>query len=205
MRATFRSIIDHTDRPATIANVRAELRALGFTLTKDDGGDFRVSRRNDGERGAYYTNDLLDALNTARAMARPVAETTPEAFDEPNASDVAKLNARKSTARNVRRACVLSLPDSDKQSAADREGHRDNIHRPKLSARDVNRALTRHGIRGEVVQGRGYVYFAGDDFDGAYSTSVAVCWLNDLSLAGWLGEARYILEHDRNIGTRGGY
>ena len=75
-----------------------------------------------------------------------------------------------------------------------RTGHRDDPTLPRLTTRQVNKALANAGIKGELVQGNGYLYFVGDDFDRCYSTSVAVCWLNDLSLSAWLDEARELLQ-----------
>jgi len=46
----------------------AAIRALGLTISKCN-GEYRVAFPGPGnEASAYYTNDLQDALNTARAM-----------------------------------------------------------------------------------------------------------------------------------------
>lgn len=55
----------------TIAIARAECRALGCSLRKRD-GEFRVAYLTGSleqrEARAYYTNDLVDAVDTAKAM-----------------------------------------------------------------------------------------------------------------------------------------
>ena len=49
-------------------------RQLGLTLRKRD-GEYRVAYRGpDNEDGAYYTNDLDDAIMTAEAMVAPDAQ-----------------------------------------------------------------------------------------------------------------------------------
>ena len=59
----------------------------------------------------------------------------------------------------------------------------------RTTSRAVNAALRKAGINGEVVQGRGYVYFIGDDFDHCYSTSVAICWLSHSTVEEWVDDA----------------
>jgi hypothetical protein len=54
----------------------------------------------------------------------------------------------------------------------------------------VNRALQAEGIDAELVRGDGYFYFVGPDVELASTTSVMVYRLNQLSLSGWLYEAR---------------
>jgi hypothetical protein len=50
-------------------DVFAELKKLGLTVRKSD-GEFRVAYPGlNSEASAYYTEDLLDLLNTGRAMA----------------------------------------------------------------------------------------------------------------------------------------
>jgi hypothetical protein len=51
-------------------DVFAELKKLGLTVRKSD-GEFRVAYPGpNSEASAYYTEDLLDLLNTGLAMAR---------------------------------------------------------------------------------------------------------------------------------------
>lgn len=54
-------------RPMTLADAKHELRALDVVLSKRD-GEYRVNRRGAGERPAYYTSDLHDAVATGRRM-----------------------------------------------------------------------------------------------------------------------------------------
>lgn len=77
----------------------------------------------------------------------------------------------------------------------DYSGHREFPSKKRLTIASVNKALREWDIDGELVQGSGYLYFSGADFSHCRSTSVAVCWLNDLSLVGWMAEARHILEN----------
>lgn len=90
---------------------------------------------------------------------------------------------------------LTKLPVLRHMEQDDYSGHREFPHKKRLTIASVNKALREWGIVGELVQGNGYLYFSGDDFDNCRSTSVAVCWLNDLSLVGWLAEARYVIEN----------
>lgn len=45
----------------------------------------------------------------------------------------------------------------------------------------LNRALVRAGIIERVVQGRGYVYFVDGEAHTWPSSSIAVCWMRDLT------------------------
>lgn len=64
----------------TFAQVKAELREIGITISVDrDYGEYRVNFAGGSEATAYYTNDIDDALDTGCAMAsyaecRPAAE-----------------------------------------------------------------------------------------------------------------------------------
>jgi hypothetical protein len=51
----------------TIKQATAECRSIGMTLRKVD-DEFIVNFRNGKEATAYYTNDIEDAVATARAM-----------------------------------------------------------------------------------------------------------------------------------------
>ena len=62
-----------------------------------------------------------------------------------------------------------------------------------LTLKTVNAAIAAKGIAAELVQGEGYLYFVGDAVDGAYTTSVAVCRLNHLTLDQWLAELKKIM------------
>lgn len=53
----------------TRAQARAILAEIGCTLRRDESGtEWRVNFRNGYEATAYYTPDLSDAVDTARAM-----------------------------------------------------------------------------------------------------------------------------------------
>lgn len=47
---------------------RSIIRSLGMTLTTTPDREYRVNYLYADERTAYYTNDLTDAVDTARAM-----------------------------------------------------------------------------------------------------------------------------------------
>lgn len=57
-----------------------------------------------------------------------------------------------------------------------------------LTIKGVNKVIAARGIKAEICQGNGYVYFFGDDVEFAYTTSVAVCRLNHLTLERWMQE-----------------
>jgi hypothetical protein len=54
--------------PYTIAEAKAELRALGLTMRVEE-GEFIVNKRGGREATAHYTDDLTDAVATGIAMA----------------------------------------------------------------------------------------------------------------------------------------
>jgi hypothetical protein len=65
----------------TLAQVKAELRAIGVAIRKQD-GEYRVNARGGAEEAAYYTNDLDDALQTGRKMVQPrIDEANQEKVD----------------------------------------------------------------------------------------------------------------------------
>ena len=45
------------------------VRSYGYTLTRTDHGEWRVNERGGDEATAYYTDDIWDAVGTARHMA----------------------------------------------------------------------------------------------------------------------------------------
>jgi hypothetical protein len=53
----------------TIREAKQILKPLGMTLSKRD-GEYRVNFRSGGEGPAYYTDCLIDAVETAQAMHR---------------------------------------------------------------------------------------------------------------------------------------
>jgi hypothetical protein len=52
-----------------LADVHAELRRLDMVITHVD-DEYRVNFKGGREATAYYTNDLADALSTARLMRK---------------------------------------------------------------------------------------------------------------------------------------
>jgi hypothetical protein len=54
----------------TLAMVRAELRAVGVSISKTDWDEYRVNFRGGNEVTAYYTPSLKDAHETGLAMMR---------------------------------------------------------------------------------------------------------------------------------------
>lgn len=52
----------------TIASAKASVKALGMIFSKSIEGEYRVSFYHD-EASAYYTDDIDDAVSTARHMA----------------------------------------------------------------------------------------------------------------------------------------
>jgi hypothetical protein len=61
---------DRALRAMTLQEAKSIARHLGLTLRKVRSGDYRVTFRDGNESGAYYTDNLEDAVNTAVEMAR---------------------------------------------------------------------------------------------------------------------------------------
>ncbi len=57
-----------TDKATTLKAAREALRAIGWRITHDD-GEYRVCPNGGHDGLAYYTNDLSDAVGTARHEA----------------------------------------------------------------------------------------------------------------------------------------
>lgn len=73
----------------------------------------------------------------------------------------------------------------------------------RLTIKAVNKAIAARGIKAEIVQGDGYLWFSGDDVEFAYTTSVAACRLNHLTLERWMQELDEIVEsHKKYIEGR---
>lgn len=66
----------------------------------------------------------------------------------------------------------------------------------RLTLKTVAKALVAEGFPAdiELVQGNGYLYFAGGDAHTWYSSSVYVCRLNHLTLDQWITEAKTLRE-----------
>jgi hypothetical protein len=61
----------------TLKQAKSELKAIGFTITKRN-NEYRINHTSGTEATAYYTDDIEDAIATARASvipAAPAAET----------------------------------------------------------------------------------------------------------------------------------
>jgi len=50
----------------TLVQAKQIAKDLGFTLTTTVHDEYRINRKGGTEASAYYTNDLDDALSTAR-------------------------------------------------------------------------------------------------------------------------------------------
>lgn len=77
----------------TLKTATALLSEMGFSLRKRD-GEFRVNIHNGAEETAYYTDDIQDAVDTAKHMATLNVGTAKTDADL-NAEGVAKLQAAK--------------------------------------------------------------------------------------------------------------
>ena len=62
-----------------------------------------------------------------------------------------------------------------------------------IQLRTVNKAIASKGWNMELVKGNGYFYFIGDDASMSMS-GVYVNFLNDLTLADWITEAKEHLD-----------
>lgn len=62
----------------------------------------------------------------------------------------------------------------------------------KLTCKAITKAVHAAGIRAEAVKGDGYIYFIGPDTESAYTASVFVPRLGDLTLEQWVEQARAI-------------
>lgn len=69
-----------------------------------------------------------------------------------------------------------------------------------LTIKSVNKAIAARGIKAEIVQGKDYLYFSGDDVELAESTSVGgVCRLNHMSLDRWMIELDDIVAAHKKV------
>ena len=57
----------------TLKEAKKELKPLGITLTKNIDEEYRVNQQGGREETAYYTDSLLDALETGHAMYKEIA------------------------------------------------------------------------------------------------------------------------------------
>lgn len=61
----------------------------------------------------------------------------------------------------------------------------------------IDAALRAAGIDATIVRGTGYVYFTGPATATWYTTSVSTPRLSDLTVGGWVDEARRMAGRDR--------
>ncbi len=86
----------------TLKAAKAELKQIGFTLTKLD-GEYRVKSATDKTPGAgYFTDDLADAVSTAKARVQP--------HNPANGTKLFKVLARSSNANSfgLRKHIIVS-------------------------------------------------------------------------------------------------
>ena len=69
----------------------------------------------------------------------------------------------------------------------------------KLTLKTVNKAIADKGIKAELVQSKGYLYFIGEDVELAYTTSVCVPRLNRLSLEQWMFELDLLVIESKGV------
>lgn len=66
---TMKAETNETNKPRTIKETLATIRALGLTASRNaETGEYRVNYRGGTESGAYYTNCGDDAISTAETM-----------------------------------------------------------------------------------------------------------------------------------------
>lgn len=61
-----------------------------------------------------------------------------------------------------------------------------------LTLKKVNKTLADMGLKMELVKGKDYFYFSGDDVDLCNTEGVCVSFLNDLPLDAWVHEAEKV-------------
>ena len=68
----------------------------------------------------------------------------------------------------------------------------------KLTIANVNKALKAAGFDAELVKGKGYLWFDGDEASNWYTSSVEVCYLNHIpTVEGWIAKYRQMkADHD---------
>ncbi len=82
------------DTALTIADARKICLVLGLTL-RHDNGEYRVNFKGGIEATAYYTNDLADAVDTARKMAEEKARVAGELMARKAAAPPRKTSDKK--------------------------------------------------------------------------------------------------------------
>lgn len=66
-----------------------------------------------------------------------------------------------------------------------------------LTMKTINKAIADKGIDAELVKGKGYFYFAGEDVAWCDMTSVYVYRLNELSLEAWLDQLNEFINESK--------
>jgi hypothetical protein len=69
----------------------------------------------------------------------------------------------------------------------------------RITINNINKALADAGINAELIKGKGYFYFFGDDVDTCNTTSVYVYRLTSFTIDQWVREATNLkAEHERS-------
>lgn len=150
---------------AMTKQAKAAIKAEGCRLRVKD-GEYAIQLVEDTESYAsgvnwYFTDDAQDAVDTAKAMRLR--------FKQAQTALVARLT-------NPAPRIEESIQGTT------------YVNGRRLTATMVNAELKRLGIAERLRQGRDYCYFTDGAADGWYSSSVATCWVSDLSIARWIDE-----------------
>lgn len=69
----------------------------------------------------------------------------------------------------------------------------------KLTLANVNKALKAAGFEAELVKGKGYLWFDGDEPSGWYSSVVEVCYPNHIpTVEGWVEKYKTMKADDEH-------
>lgn len=63
----------------------------------------------------------------------------------------------------------------------------------RVTKKQIDEALKKAGIDGEIFRGDGYQYFVGKSFDSAHTSSIMVPRLSDFSVERWVEEAKHLI------------
>jgi hypothetical protein len=94
----------------TVKEAMAEVRKLGMVLSKTEYGEFRVNFKGGSEESAYYTDDLSDAVGTARAMKK---RKQPEENGQPVSHGLGCKSSRNGASRSSAARAVLPPSEED--------------------------------------------------------------------------------------------
>ena len=70
-----------------------------------------------------------------------------------------------------------------------------NLNKYPKTLKEVNKHLPK-GY--ELIKGKGYLYFWGNDCASWYTSSVAVCYLKHLTIKRWIEEFNYLKSKEAN-------